>query len=142
MRNVRFISEGEDIDIQDRKYKWGVTGIAEMCNMYCKKQGRGHIHLVPCPGQVEGKCTRNLYDRSRHKTVRYGPDVHVPKDEMTHETFWKYVRFNDPCTEEEREGFDLCNHFCKSEEHDSGPSAKSYCTEKLWHPPIKRVDRI
>ncbi|GLJ30453.1 hypothetical protein SUGI_0602770 [Cryptomeria japonica] len=115
MKNVRFISEGEDIDIQDHKYKWGETGEAEMCNMYCKKQGRGHIHLVTCPGS--GRCTGNLYDGSRHETVKYGPDVDVPKDEMTHGTYWQYVRFVDRCTEEEREEFDRCNHYCKSEGH-------------------------
>ncbi|GLJ34389.1 hypothetical protein SUGI_0691410 [Cryptomeria japonica] len=138
MRNATFISEGEDIDIQDRKYKWGELGEAEMCNMYCKKQGRGHIHLVPCKGSE--MCTSNLYDGARHETVKYGPDVHVPKDEMTHETYWQYVRFVDPCTQEEREDFDRCNHYCKSEEHEAeagGASDKSYCTEKLWHAPIK-----
>lgn len=139
MKNVRFISEGEDIDIEDRKYKWGETGEAEMCNMYCKKQGRGHIHLVTCLSS--DKCTGNLYDGSRHETVKYGPDVDVPKDEMTHETYWRYVRFVDPCTEEERDEFDRCNHCCKSEEHEteSGTFDKSYCTEKLWHPPIKSI---
>ncbi|XP_059065183.1 uncharacterized protein LOC131038022 isoform X2 [Cryptomeria japonica] len=138
MRNVRFVSEEEDIDIIDRKYKRGEKGIAEMCNMFCKKQGRGHIHLVPCPGS--SKCTGNLYDGSRHETVKYGPEEDVPKDEMTHDTFWQYVRFVDPCTDEERKGFDRCNHYCKSVEHDtkSGSFDKIYCTEKLWHPPIER----
>ncbi|XP_057849508.2 uncharacterized protein LOC131060346 [Cryptomeria japonica] len=137
MKNVRFISEGEDIDIENRKYKWGELGEAEMCNMFCKKQGRGHIHLVPCPGST--KCTDKLYDGLRHETVKYGPDVDVPKDEMTHETFWKYVQFVDPCTKEEREDFDRCNHYCKSVEHKAeavGAFDKSYCTEKLWHPPV------
>ncbi|KAH9289231.1 hypothetical protein KI387_033348 [Taxus chinensis] len=138
MRNVRFISEEEDIDIKDRKYKWGEKGEAEMCNMYCRKQGRGHIHLIPCP---ESKCTANLYDGSRHETVKYGPDVVVPKDEMTHETYWKYVRFVDPCSKEEGQEFGLCNHYCKSEDHysETKDSTKSYCTEQLWHKPITRT---
>ncbi|KAH9291385.1 hypothetical protein KI387_043423, partial [Taxus chinensis] len=138
MRNVRFISDSEDIEIHDRKYKWGERGEAEMCNMYCRKLGRGHIHLVPCP---DSACTNNLYNGSRHATVKYGPDVDIAKDEMTHETYWQCVRFVDPCTEEEREEFGRCNHHCKSEEHETevGGSDKSYCTEKLWHPPIKRT---
>ncbi|KAH9312709.1 hypothetical protein KI387_027744 [Taxus chinensis] len=106
MRNVRFISEEEDNDIQDRKYKWGEKGEAEMCHIYCRKQGRGHIHLVPCPKM----CTNNLYDGSRHETVKYGPDVDVSKDGMTHDTYWKYVRFVDPCTQEERQEFNRCSH--------------------------------
>ncbi|GLJ34377.1 hypothetical protein SUGI_0691170 [Cryptomeria japonica] len=129
MKNVRFISEGEDFDIEDRKYKWGETGEAEMCNMYCKKQGRGHIHLVTCPGS--GKCTGNLYDGSRHETVKYGPDVDVPKDEMTHETYWQSVRFVDPCTKEESEDFDRCNHYCKSEEHETDSDQVPWVPETL-----------
>jgi hypothetical protein len=141
MRNVKFISESEEIDIDDRKYAWGETGLAEMCNMHCKKQGRGHIHLVPCPEN----CTSKLYDGSRHETRKYGPDLDVPKDEMSHETYWKYIRFVDPCTEEEQNEFGLCNHYCRSEEHEdlsdkkAGAAQKSYCTEKLWHAPIKRT---
>ncbi|GLJ05713.1 hypothetical protein SUGI_0023780 [Cryptomeria japonica] len=37
MRNARFISEEEAINIKDRKYKWGEKGEAEMCNMFCRK---------------------------------------------------------------------------------------------------------
>ncbi|GLJ34384.1 hypothetical protein SUGI_0691260 [Cryptomeria japonica] len=107
--------------------------------MYCRKQGRGHIHLVPCKGSE--MCGSNLYDGARHETVKYGPDVDVPKDEMTHETYWQYVRFADPCTKEEGIEFGLCNHYCKSEEHNSEEKAskKSYCIENLWHEPITKT---
>jgi hypothetical protein len=44
--------------------------------------------------------------------------VDVPKDELTHETYWTHMRFEDPCTEEDRKEFALCNHFCRSEEHN------------------------
>ncbi|GLJ31199.1 hypothetical protein SUGI_0625160 [Cryptomeria japonica] len=64
------------------------------------------------------RCTGNLYDGSRHETVKYGPNVDVSKDEMTHGTYWQYVRFVDPFTEEEREEFDQCNHYSKSEGHE------------------------
>ncbi|GLJ34396.1 hypothetical protein SUGI_0691530 [Cryptomeria japonica] len=139
MRNARFISEEEDINIEGRKYIWGEKGMAEMCNMFCRKQGRGHIHLIPCPKTSNHRymmCTSNLYDGSRHATAKYGPD---PKDEMTRDTYWKYVRFVDPCTEEERQEFNKCNHLCKSEEHNADSGEKSYCTEQLWHKPIERT---
>ncbi|GLJ41173.1 hypothetical protein SUGI_0852460 [Cryptomeria japonica] len=86
-----------------------------------------------------GRCSDNLYDGSRHETMKYGPDVDVPKDEMTHGTYWQYVKFVDPYTEEEREEFDRCNHYCKSEGHEtkSGTFDRSYCTKNLWNPPIK-----
>eukprot|EP01018_Ginkgo_biloba_P007841 Gb_06198 [translate_table: standard] len=144
MRNVRFTSDREEFDIQDRKYTWGESGLAEMCNMHCKAQGRGHVHLIRCPGYEKLTCTSHMYDGSRHETRKYGPDVDVPKDELTHETYWKRMRFEDPCSEEDQKEFSLCNHICKSEEHNEidGTSSKSYCTEKLWHTPLKRSNLI
>jgi hypothetical protein len=40
MRNTKFISETEEIDIDDIKYAWKETWLEEMCNMHCKKQHR------------------------------------------------------------------------------------------------------
>ncbi|KAH9330765.1 hypothetical protein KI387_002873, partial [Taxus chinensis] len=54
-----------------------------------------------------------------HETMKYGPDVDIAKDEMTHETYWQYVRFIDPYTEEEQEEFGHCNHYYKYEEHET-----------------------
>ncbi|GLJ32882.1 hypothetical protein SUGI_0662230 [Cryptomeria japonica] len=113
-----------------------------MCNMFCRKQGRGHIHLVPCPktsNQRYMMCTSNLQDGSRHTTIKYGSDIDIPKDEMTHATYWKYFRFVDPCTKEEHQEFNRCNHQCKSEEHNGDSGEKSFCMEQLWHKPIKRT---
>ena len=56
MTDVSFVSEVEDIDILDRKYAWGESGMAEMCMMHCKNRGRGHIHLVPCATQQIEAC--------------------------------------------------------------------------------------
>ncbi|KAH9287748.1 hypothetical protein KI387_031865 [Taxus chinensis] len=71
--------------------------------------------------------------------MKYGPGVDITKDDLTHETYWQCVKFVDPYIEEEREEFCRCNHHCKSEEHETevGGSDKSYCTENLWHPPIR-----
>jgi hypothetical protein len=144
MRKVNFASDQEEFDIQGRKYTWGESGVAEMCNMHCKAQGRGHIHLIPCPMNDGLPCTRTIYDGSRHETRKYGPDVDVPKDELTHETYWTHMRFEDPCTEEDRKEFALCNHLCRSEEHNKidGTSSRSYCTEKLWHSPVQRTSSM
>ncbi|KAL3698230.1 hypothetical protein R1sor_012306 [Riccia sorocarpa] len=152
MREKKFVAESEDIDILDRKYKWGESGIAEMCNMYCKAQGRGHVHLIPCPKGVDAKLAcGGVFDGCRHETCLYGPDFDVPKDEITHTAYWKYQRFEDPCSAEDRKEFDLCNHQCVSEEHvpptSSNTSAAtaanhaSFCTESLWHNPVARGDK-
>ena len=39
----------------DRKYRVGDSGTAEMCNIFCERQGRGHIHLEICQYADEGK---------------------------------------------------------------------------------------
>ncbi|GLJ33423.1 hypothetical protein SUGI_0672620 [Cryptomeria japonica] len=166
MKNVRFSSENENIEIQDRKYKWGETGDAEMCDVYCRKQGRGHIHLILCPeykpeanmglNPQQGMCTSNFHDGSRHQTVKYGPDIDDPKDEMTHETYWRYIGFVDPDTQDEQQEFGGCNQYCIFAKHMVGldeeevaetktefsgdRSYKSYCTKKMWHSAVLRTE--
>ncbi|GLJ33418.1 hypothetical protein SUGI_0672550 [Cryptomeria japonica] len=166
MKNVRFSSENENIEIQDRKYKWGETGDAEMCDVYCRKQGRGHIHLILCPeykpeanmglNPQQGMCTSNFHDGSGHQTVKYGPDIDNPKDGMTYETYRRYIGFVDPYTQEEQQEFGGCNQYCKFAKHMVGldeeevaetktecsgdRSYKSYCTKKMWHSPVLRTE--
>ncbi|KAL3699205.1 hypothetical protein R1sor_017227 [Riccia sorocarpa] len=125
--------------------------VAELCNMHCKAQGRGHVHLLPCLGGIDNQpaCLK-IFDGCRHETCQYGPDVDVPKDELTHTAFWEHLRFEDPCSAEERKEFDLCAHRCKSDEHDPpagfATSAAtiaqhaSFCTEPLWHDTVARGD--
>ncbi|KAH7282154.1 hypothetical protein KP509_35G015200 [Ceratopteris richardii] len=142
MKKTKFVAEMEDIDLQDRKYVRGETGVAEMCTMHCRSRGRGHTHLIPCPEtEGDGCCTGKLYDGARHlskeKCELLG--VKKPLDEMTHGTYWEYISFIDPCDEDEKELFALCNHFCLSEEHEAGTTERSYCTEKLWHDPVPKA---
>ncbi|MCO5548987.1 hypothetical protein L7F22_002452 [Adiantum nelumboides] len=59
----RFVSEVEEIDLLDKRYIRGDTGVVEMCMMHCKARGRGHTHLVPCPGHAShGRCLEKLFD--------------------------------------------------------------------------------
>ncbi|KAH9320477.1 hypothetical protein KI387_015116 [Taxus chinensis] len=138
MRHVNFVSDREEFDISGRQYTCGESGMAEMCNMHCKAQGRGHIHLICCPVNDKLECTSRLYDGSRHETRKYGPNEDVSKDELTHETYWRRMHFEDPCTEEDQKEFALCKHLCRSQEHNEsdGSTSRSYCTEKLWHAPV------
>jgi len=65
------------------------SGVAEMCNMHCKAQGRGHVHLIHCP--MNDNCISRIYDGSRHETRKYDPNEHIPKDELTRQTYWKQM---------------------------------------------------
>jgi len=104
--------------MMDRKNTYVESGVEEIYNMHCKGQGRGHMQLIHCPTSDGKPCTRNIYDGSQHETTESGPDVDVPKDEFTHETYWTHMRFEDLCIEEDRKKFALCNHLCRSEEHN------------------------
>ncbi|KAL2635735.1 hypothetical protein R1flu_007214 [Riccia fluitans] len=154
MRNTTFFSDSEKIETVDRTYAWGESGAAEMCNMHCKKQGRGHLHLVLCPsGQGGGGiCYSRLHaDGVRHETQKTGPHFDVPKDEMTHTAYWKHMQFTDPCSQEDQRLFNLCGHECPSEEHEEnsvagtstgkGESKKSFCTLQLWHGPASEEEK-
>jgi hypothetical protein len=49
LRNVIFAVEHEEFDIYGREYTSMESSVAQMHNMHCKAQGRGHIHLNHCP---------------------------------------------------------------------------------------------
>jgi hypothetical protein len=60
MRNVNFVSEDKDFEIGNCEYTQGDSGVAEMCKVHCKAQGRGHIHLLPCQKQKRGHVQKTL----------------------------------------------------------------------------------
>ena len=54
---------------------------------------------------------------SWNETIKYGLEEDVPKDALTHETYWKKMWFEYPCTEEDKKEFPLVNPLCRLEEH-------------------------
>ncbi len=60
MRTVNFVSEDKDFEIGNREYTQGDSGVAEMCKVHCKAQGRGHIHFLPCQKHKNMLCAENL----------------------------------------------------------------------------------
>eukprot|EP01084_Bolivina_argentea_P248183 415126_1 len=87
MRNTVFYATEEIVDTGDhRKYKVGDNGFAEMCNIFCERMGRGHIHLELCEYE-EGKCVEE--EGRRHQTQEYYPNPKKAKDEVKHSKFWR-----------------------------------------------------
>ena len=117
MRHTFFVSNQEQINIGDRKYVVGECGEAEMCNMFCKSQGQGHLHIVTCDSKEGQQCTHSKNDGRRHETIKYEPEPDIPKDELTHENFWNSIKFEDPCSTEEIELFKKCSYQC-ARDHD------------------------
>eukprot|EP01083_Nonionella_stella_P124111 374515_1 len=137
MRNTVFYATEDIVDTGDeRKYKVGDSGVAEMCNIFCERLGRGHIHLELC-GYEEMKCVPEEGRRHEHK--QYKPYPNKPKDEVKHNKFWRRKKWKDPCLEKRRKIFDKCNFVCQhpshkeNEEKDKEEDQLKYCTENLWH---------
>ena len=82
MRNTVFYATEDIVDTGgDRKYKVGDSGVAEMCNIFCERLGRGHIHLELCTYAADGKeCVEE--EGRRHQRKQYKPDPEKAKDEV------------------------------------------------------------
>ncbi|CAI5729216.1 unnamed protein product [Hyaloperonospora brassicae] len=135
MRNTYFLSDANEIDIEERKYKAGELGIAEMCNLYCSKMGREHVHYLDCEQGTKEKCvyTGSTSDQRRHCTRKLEPPPKKQVDEVLHEQFWKTLGWDDPCTSKmELEQFGKCGFKCDAPDHDDKPS---YCSLPAWHKP-------
>ncbi|CAI5731949.1 unnamed protein product [Peronospora destructor] len=135
MRNTYFLSDAEEIDIEERKYKSGELGIAEMCNLYCSKMGREHIHYLDCEQGHKDKCvySGSTTDQRRHCTRALEPKPEKETDEVLHEQFWKTLGWEDPCTSKmELELFGKCGYKCDAPDHDDKPS---HCILGAWHKP-------
>ncbi|RLN97045.1 hypothetical protein BBJ28_00018850 [Nothophytophthora sp. Chile5] len=140
MRQTVFMAKSSDIDLEGRRYQVGERGTAEMCNLYCSKMGRGHIHYLKCDQGTAGTCVYTgdaSQDQRRHCTDELYPPPGKAMDELLHAQFWSTIGWEDPCvSEEEREVFAKCPYQCNAAEHEEGPDKRpSYCVLNVWHPP-------
>ncbi|GMF12956.1 unnamed protein product [Phytophthora lilii] len=138
MRNTYFLSDAEEIDIEERKYKAGDLGIAEMCNLYCSKMGREHVHYLDCEQGTKETCvySGSTSDQRRHCTRKLDPKPDKETDEVLHEQFWDTLGWEDPCTSKmELELFRKCGYKCDAPDHDDKPS---YCILPAWHNPATK----
>ncbi|KAF1782252.1 P-loop containing nucleoside triphosphate hydrolase [Phytophthora cactorum] len=129
MRNTYFLADAEEIDIEERKYKAGELGIAEMCNLYCSKMGREHVHYLNCEQGSKATCvySGSTTDQRRHCTRALEPKPEKETDEVLHEQFWKTLGWEDPCTSKmELELFGKCGYKC---------DAPTTTTNLPWHKP-------
>ncbi|KAH3767692.1 E3 ubiquitin-protein ligase TRIP12 [Pelomyxa schiedti] len=125
MVHAHFVSTENGIERHGQVYCAGETGWAEMCRTFCVEGGRGHIHVLPCKSNTI--CSRGE-EGLRHAVVQYNPDPGSPKDELTHEKYWDFINFVDPCTPEQIQASKRCPHTCCNYHGDK-------CLLPLWHPP-------
>ncbi|DAZ99732.1 TPA: hypothetical protein N0F65_003519 [Lagenidium giganteum] len=135
MQNTIILADVLDVDVQDRKYRAGEEGVAEMCNLFCSKMGRSHVHFLECE---QGSLDDCVYagtpeDPRRHCTNKLKPAPAVDMDELLHDHFWKTVGWDDPCpSAADRLLFGQCAFRCHVP-HDE----PSYCVLKAWHTPVR-----
>ena len=87
MKKTHFVSDDVNIDIDDRKYKVGEAGVAEMCPLFCSKLGRGHVHFVSCEQNSASRCVYHggETDRRRHCMLDLKPRPVMEMDEVLHD---------------------------------------------------------
>ena len=108
MRNTIFYATEETVDTGDnRVYKVGDKGVAEMCSIFCERLGRGHIHLELCGYGSKQKCVEETERRHEHK--QYMPNPEIPKDEVKHRLYWAQKKWKDPCSKKKQDIFGKCN---------------------------------
>ena len=141
MTKCHFICNQEDFNVGEHKYVVGEQAVAEFCHLFCNSLGRGHIHVLECPGNCEEHFDIDQ-DHRRHESCKYGPDENIPKDEIWHSAYWEHIGFQDPCTGAELEIFEKCPYYCSAPNHvaenpDEVEDLRSYCLLDLWHAPVK-----
>ncbi|CAF0938598.1 unnamed protein product [Rotaria sordida] len=125
-----------------RKYKIGESSQPENCSVSCKRRGRGHFHLVECPGG--NQCYEiKLETKAKHsnEVYYYGPDQPSPKkyDQILCSAYWSLMKWSPPVNDADRKLIDSCNFFCSEHvQRDKGQiikdSSKGFCTLGAWHP--------
>ncbi|KAG7378686.1 hypothetical protein PHYPSEUDO_009755 [Phytophthora pseudosyringae] len=143
MRQTYFLAKGNDIDIEDRKYQVGERGIAEMCNLFCAKMGRGHVHYLSCEGNGRENCVYTAdasKDHRRHCDEELYPPPDKAMDELLHSQFWTTIGWEDPCSDDERALFAKCPFQCDAPEHEEADKLPSYCVLDAWHLPAMKPE--
>ena len=137
----------EEIEIQSnesviRRYKIGESSQPENCSVSCKRRGRGHYHLVECPGGEN--CYENkLGAKAKHSNdvYYYGVDEASDKkyDQILCCAYWSQMKWSLPVNDVDRKWIDSCNFFCTGHaQRDPNnqiikDSAKGFCTLGAWH---------
>ncbi|KAG8836422.1 hypothetical protein FRC18_011419 [Serendipita sp. 400] len=134
MAQTEWIVEGDDdavLELEGHKYATGDNGAPMMCSMVCKALGR-HAHIDTCRAENVASCHG---PGIQHK---FNKKKATNQDWVTHRLFWARSGFKDPYANKEQVEFDLCDHRCGGDEHDStvNPGAvSSYCILPIFHPP-------
>ena len=142
MRKCFFVANEDEIQVGTHKYKVGEPAVAEICHVFCKSLGRGHIHIVECDSEDSTACIYSARkDQRRHESTRYHPNPEKPKDEITHKAYWASVGFEDPCQEIDAEDFQKCPAYCAAEMHEE-EEEQIFCEQPLWHNPVTSMAEI
>ena len=122
----------EKIRVGKREYRPGESAQKELCDEFCRRLGRGHTHIIPCPGDHGND------PRLRHDIRIIGKTPEVVLDEVTHDYYWEHCQIEDNCSESEKELFRKCDYYCAAfDVPDLRGDDESFCQLELWHEPLR-----
>lgn len=136
------IQSGESNESIIRRYKVGESAKPENCAVSCKRRGRGHFHLVECPGGNDCYEKKLLHVKARHsnEVYYYGADQASLKkyDQILCSTYWSLMKWLPPVNDADRTLIDLCNFYCyehvrKDQGKINKDSMKGFCSLGAWH---------
>ena len=102
-------------------HKVGDQESVEVCEEYCRRRGRGHVHLVPCDGGVD--CA------NKQKAPKGALRIHAPHtfdgreyDMLSCGLFWKEKGWVAPYAGDEEFEAELkkCGYYCGHKVHSGG----------------------
>ncbi|KAF0689153.1 Aste57867_19425 [Aphanomyces stellatus] len=135
MTETYFVSDGQTVDVAERRYAVGERGVAEMCPFFCSTMGRGHVHFMPCEQPTAETCVYAAADGRTHCRLRLEPHPDQPMDQLLHDAYWTALGWEDPVTSAaEKATFKLCPYRCDASDH--AVDAPSYCVLDAWHAPV------
>ena len=135
--NCYWLSTTETFEFDNHELEAGESAEMVFCHVNCFRQGRGHTHIVDCPGECEDKFSPRT-DHRRHDSRKWLPDRGKQHDEIWHRDYWKLQGFEDPCSEADTKAFEKCYNYCGRDGHDE--QNRSYCVLGLWHDPVKTLE--
>eukprot|EP00923_Selenidium_pygospionis_P009905 GHVN01017089.1.p1 GENE.GHVN01017089.1~~GHVN01017089.1.p1 ORF type:complete len:1080 (-),score=119.94 GHVN01017089.1:183-3422(-) len=122
-------SNKSHFSIGQHKYAQFESAKAESCDMFCRGQGRGHVHV--------GICVQNCSihaNNFRHIENAFDFGAKCELDESTHRGHWAVMGWRDPCSAQEQQRFSMCGANCgvhddAEDKHDDA----HFCQEAVFH---------
>ena len=130
--NVFVSKSAETIKVKSeglsREYEIGESCKPEICSDSCERRGRGHFHLIECPG--EDSCPAKFSSYVKHSKESWHPYTKKTFDMWQCEQYWHSLGWEPPVNDEVLHMNRGCSFYCGHPDHDE---SYSFCKKTAWH---------